>query len=441
MSNSKKNNKLFNINYILLWQGQFISRIGSQIYFIAMVLWVKDATDSASLLGLMGFITGVPAVIFSVIGGTFADRHSRKKIIVYSDLLSGVLMIILALLFYFANNFSLNLVIAFLLFTSSATSIISSYFIPAISAAIPDIVPKNKLASANSWSQSSHQFVAIFGLALGGLLFTLVGAPLLVLINGITFVFSAISEMFIKIPQNIPKKKESWVEKYKDFKDETIDGYRYIFENSGLKKMVLSSVMINFFSTPIILLLPFFVDLFLHLDDSWLGYLLAISSVGTLLGLMSAGLFEIVPKKRVIIVLFFILISGVFDIFIGIFHTLIPVVILMFLSGFTTGYIQVHISTILQTSTPSEKRGRVFGFLGTLTGALIPLGMGVGGFIADMTNKNIPLIYIVCGVLITVLSIYLINSPDVKSFLSIDYEGSNEIGEKTEIKEEESQID
>ena len=87
MNNSDTNIKLFNKNYFLLWQGQFMSRIGSQVYLIAMIIWIKEATDSASLLGLMGFIGGIPAVIFSIIGGVFADRHSRKKIIVFTDII------------------------------------------------------------------------------------------------------------------------------------------------------------------------------------------------------------------------------------------------------------------------------------------------------------------------------------------------------------------
>jgi len=411
-----------------------------------MVLWIKEATDSASLLGTIGFITGIPAVIFSVIGGTFADRHSRKNIIVFCDLINGFLMLVLAFLFYYSPGSSLNLVIGFLLFTSVATSIVGSYFTPAISAAIPDIVPKKQLASANSWSQSSHQFVAIFGMAMGGVLFTLLGAPILILINGVTFIFSAISEMFIIIPQKIPDKLESWKERYKSFFAETAEGYKYIFSNSGLKKLVLISVLINFFSAPIILLLPFFIDIFLNLDDSWLGYLLAISAVGTLLGLVFAGMYKVSVKRRVLLILSFIFVGGFFNILIGIFHSLVSVIVLMFLGGFVTGFIQVHISTILQTSTPSDKRGRVFGFLGTISGSLIPLGLGLAGIIADLTNKNIPVIYIACGAIIVVLSFYLVMSSDVKSFLSIEYEDSKEklnesVNEEEKLPEEVSDVE
>jgi len=435
-----KTTKLFNKNFFLLWQGQFISRIGSQVYFIAMIIWIKEATDSASLLGIMGFIAGIPAVIFSIIGGTYADRHSRKKIIVYSDFISGVIMIILALLFYFLID-SMPLIIGFLLFTTVATSIISSYFTPAISASIPDIVPKSKLTSANSWSQASQQSVAIFGLALGGVLYALLGAPLLILLNGLTFIFSSLSEMFIDIPQTIPQKKESWKEKIKDFKNDIVEGFQYVWARAGLKKLVLTSVLINFFAVPIALLLPFYVDIVLHLEEVWLGYLLSISAVGGLIGYLVAGIYKFTPKKRALILLLFIFLDGVFYILLGVFATIIPVIVILFFSGFVAGYVQVHIYTILQISTKSETRGRVFGFIGTISGALIPIGMGLAGFVADLTNKNIPLIYKTSGIIILIISFVIIQSKDIKEFLSINTNVEDEEEKlNTKINSDEIQI-
>ncbi len=428
--------KLFNKNFVLLWQGQFISKIGSQIYFIAIILWVKETTESASLLGMIGLIAGIPAVVFSVIGGTFADRHSRKKIIVFSDLLNGLVMLILALLFFFVKDYSLSIVVGFLLFTTVFTSIVSSYFSPAVSASIPDIVPAKGLAGANSWLQSTHQVVTITGMAIGGLLYSWLGAPLLILANAITFLFSGISELFIKIPQKIPEKKDTIKEKFKDFKNDTIEGYNYVWEKTGLKKLVLTSVLANFFSVPIALLLPFYIDISLQLGNDWLGYLLAISALGALIGFIIAGAVKVSPKSREVIILLCIFLDGVLYILLGSFTILWAVILILMLSGLFSSFVQVHIFTILQASTESVKRGRVFGFIGTISGALIPIAMGLAGFIADATNKNIPIIYIFSGAAVVFISFYLIMSKDIRSFLALDYVNTDEqLEEKKDVEE------
>ncbi|MGB2959004.1 MAG: MFS transporter, partial [Bacteroidota bacterium] len=100
--------KLMNINYVLLIQGQFISRVGASLTAMVLLLWVKDATGSASLMGLMSMVSTIPAVLFGVIGGTWADRHERRKIIAYCDILAGVALLGLAVLFtHYPDNTAL----------------------------------------------------------------------------------------------------------------------------------------------------------------------------------------------------------------------------------------------------------------------------------------------------------------------------------------------
>ncbi len=438
--NSKSKIKLFNKNFFLLWQGQFVSKLGSQVFFVAMVLWIKDLTQSASLLGLLGFISGIPAIIFSVVGGTYADRHSRKKIIVWSDFLSGIITILLAILmFYFPSE--KMLLLSFVFFVAIASSIIQSFFNPAISAAIPDIIPSEKLTSGNGWVQSTQQFSSIVGWAIGGALYVILGAPLLVLINAITFIFSAVSEIFISIPQKIPEAKKLWKDKLETFKLDLISGFKYIWQKAGLKKLVLASVFLNFFAAPIFLLLPFYISNNLKLNDDWFGYLVAISSVGSVVGYLFAGIVKFSGKNRALTLLIFMFLSGVVYILLGSFLTLVPAIVIFFLSGFFSGYIQVQIFTILQITTDANKRGRVFGFLGTISAALAPIGMGLGGVIADFTNKGIPNIYIGCGIIITLLIIVIFPDKDVRKFLShTDNEIESEDSSGEKFREQNSDI-
>ena len=79
---------------MLQWQGQTVSRVGSQLFSAAMVFWIKRTTGSASIIGLISLVAGLPGVLLIPIGGVVADRYSRRKIMIISDLLRGLALLV-----------------------------------------------------------------------------------------------------------------------------------------------------------------------------------------------------------------------------------------------------------------------------------------------------------------------------------------------------------
>ena len=410
--------KLFNKNYLLLWQGQSVSRLGSQMYYMAMVIWITNQTGSASLLALMGVIGAIPALIFTSVGGTFADRFSRKKIIIISDILKGLAILSLAYLFYFYYD-STQLIITWLMAVVAFSSIVQSFFTPAISAVVPELVPKDKLTTANTLGQASVQISQIIGWSLSSTLYFIIGIPLLTLINGITFIFSAFSELFIKIPKRkVITTNENEIQE-NSFKSEFKEGLNYVWKNSGLKKLILGSVFITFFSTPIILLLPFYLKVTLQINESFLGILFSINALGILSGSIIASMMKGSGGNKAKIIILFMMLNAINPILLGVTKNVIFASVLLFLGGLWAGFIQVNIRTILQLKTKSSIRGRVFGVVGTLAGALTPIAMAFSGVLADLTNKNIPLIYSVSGTIMIIITIIVWFSNDIRTFLTI----------------------
>jgi len=413
--------KLLNRNFFLLWQGQFVSRLGSQVVLIALVFWIKHATGSAALMGLIQMISSLPAVILGPVGGTFADRYSRRRIIILSDVLRGIAILSLAGLMFMVPE-ATGAILVWLSAVLIFSSLITTFFNPAISAAIPDLVPKSRIASANSLGQLSFQLSVFIGQGLGGTLFRLLGAPVLFLIDGLTYLFSAVSESFITIPQAVPEKSSRWQEQFLEFKRDMLEGFRYIWNRTGLRELVFVSALLTFFTVPVITLLPFYVEDFLQAKADWYGFLLAAAGFGSLIGYIVAGSVKLSGKARGKWMVTFIILESAGYGLLGLVKDPVTAMVLAFLGGATGGFVTVNMTTILQITTPGEIRGRVFGLLGTLSGSLAPIAMGLAGVVADLVGQNIPLIYLSCGAIMAVLSLAVLLNRHVRDFLACELE-------------------
>lgn len=414
---TQKPTKLFNRNYFLLWQGQTVSRLGTQVFSIALALWIKDATGSATQMGLVLMLSSLPAVILGPIGGAFADRFSRRKIIIFTDVINGIAFVALAGLMSFAPN-ATEVILVGLFIVSALSGILSAFFSPAISAAVPDIVPTNRLATANSLGQLSQQLAVFFGQGLGGTLYRVLGATVLFFFNGITYLFSAASETFITVPQVFPEKVSSWRAQLRQFWSEVAEGFYYIWENGGLRELVLVSALLNFFTAPILLLLPFYVEDVLQAPVDWYGFIIAAYGVGALIGYVAAGAVKVSSTMRARLMIFFILLEAGGYGLLAFVDTPLVALGLSVLGGFAGGYVTVNITTLLQFTTPGPIRGRVFGLLATISGAITPISMGISGIVADLLDQNIPLIYLVCGITMAGLTLLLALSKQFRQYLA-----------------------
>src|SRR5262249_25029060 len=130
---STRPTKLLNRSFVLLWLGQAVSQLGSQVYVIAMVFWIKRATGSARVIGSMLMVSGILNIILSGVGGAFADRHSRRKIIIYSDAVRGILVLSLAGLLYLTPG-ATKTILVWLMGVMVCMSVTAAFFGPAMSA-------------------------------------------------------------------------------------------------------------------------------------------------------------------------------------------------------------------------------------------------------------------------------------------------------------------
>ena len=411
--------KLLNKNFFLLWQGQLVSQLGDQAFAIAMLFWLKHATGSATIMGMVLMVSRIPSILLGPLAGTFADRHYRRTIIIVCDVINGIATVGLAMLIY-AQPDNTDLIVAALFVASLIGSTAGTFFRPAVSAAIPDIVPPERLAAANSMNQFSMQGAMFFGQGAGGVLFRIFGAPLLFLIDGLTFLFSAVSEMFISIPQTLPEKTKGWRQAIAVFKTDTMEGLRFVWRQPGLRTLFFAAALLNFFFTPIGLLLPFYVEDFLHAQADWFGYIIAAMGAGSMVGFMLAGALKLSGQARSVLMIASLVVLSLNIFQLGVFHITWVALGGMFISGIAAGFFNIGVMTILQITTPTEIRGRVFALLGTLAMGLTPISMGLAGVVTDLVNQNIPLIFMASGGITVVVTLVMATSGAFRRYLAFE---------------------
>lgn len=395
---------LFNRNFVLLWQGQLVSQLGNQAFFVAMMYWLMEATGSASLMGLLMMVSLLPSVLLGPFGGALADRHSRLRIIVTSDLIHGLLVVGLAALMFAAPD-NTGAIVTALFWVALLGGLLNSAFQPAITASIPDLVPPDKVAAGNSLNQFSSQASVLVGQAAGGLLYRALGAPFLFLIDGISYFVSAFSEAFIKIPQERPQERLSLKDTLTAYRKDTVVGIRYVWQRPGMRSFLTLAAGVNFFAMPVIVLLPFYVDERLGKGAEWYGFLLAALGAGSLIGYLVAGATPVPPKRRPFVIVTALLAMAVALAVVGLTNTPAIALVLFVGVGMFTGLINIFVLTLFQITTPGDMRGRIMALVIALSGAATPLGMALGGLLGDATGKNIPLVYFTCATLIALVTV------------------------------------
>ncbi len=408
-----------NKNFVLLWQGQFVSQLGSQAFTIAMMFWLKHATGSATVMGSIMMISMLPMVIMSPLGGTFADRYSRRKIIILCDLVHGASVLSLAVLMFAAPG-ATGLIVAWLTIVAVLSGVISAFFMPAVKAAVPSIVPAGKVAAANSFNEGSFQISTLVGQGAGGVLYRVLGAPVLFLIDGLTFLYSAVSEMFMDIPQTVPEKARNWREEFARFDAETREGLRYAWGRVGMRNLFVAAAVLNFFSMPFFILFPFYVEDVLGASPDWYGFLLAGYGGGSLLGYTFISSVGMSGRARGKLLVVFLVVVSVLLGALGFVDRPAVSLALMIAAGFISGVFNITTLTLIQQSTPEDKRGRMFGLLNTLVMGLAPVSMGLTGVVADLIGQNVSVMFIICGAVLVTVSLVVSANREFREFLSLE---------------------
>ncbi|MBI9014176.1 MAG: MFS transporter [Clostridiales bacterium] len=394
-------------NMILYTLGHSVSALGSIIYSFAIGLYVLNTTGSGLKFAITLLVSFLPSMLMTPFAGVFADRFDKKKIVVSMDMLNGLLFIAF---FVFIFTFEMSILSVYI--TAFLTNVITAFFSIAFEAAKPQLVYKEHLQKLNAISQLIHAGTAIVGPILGGFVYVLMDIKTFILFNGLSFLLSAVTEMFIdfKFAGDTEVSKEPL--KFKQVLGSLNEGFHYIINQKVIMSSYVFFVGINvLMSLAVQVPLPYILNNHLNIGAKAYGIIFSFLPIGMIAGALIVGLVtKNINSKKLFIIISFA--AGILTIVMGLPYfipgltgTKVMIYIffaaLLFAFGMMISLIDVPFSTLIQVETDEKFLGRVWGILIPMIKVINPLGYILAGFLLEFVNPY--LIPLISGAIFTIL--------------------------------------
>ncbi|MBI3549469.1 MAG: MFS transporter [Elusimicrobia bacterium] len=360
-------------NFRLYFIGQLVSLTGTWMQSTAIMWLVYRLSGSSMLLGLVGFASQAPYILFGLFGGVAADRMDRRRLILLTQTASLIQALILAAL-TLTNAITVGQVLAL----SVALAVINAFDMPARQAYVVDLVDRADLSNALSLNSFMINASRIVGPAAAGFTVGLWGEGVSFLINAASFVAVIISVAMIRVPKNEAESDATLVEAVGHVRD----GVRYSMSDAGMSAIIFFLTAISVAGAPYTVLLPIFSDRILKFGASGLGLLAAASGVGAVASSIYLARRERPENLAREMTIAATLFGGSLLAFAA-SNNMIVSMALMAVTGWGMMISYVAASILLQHLTTNAMRGRVMSLFTMAFMGGTPLGSLAAGWIAE----------------------------------------------------------
>ena len=399
--------KLWNRDFILLLQGCAVSTIGDLMYSVAIGYWVYEQTGSSSLMGIMSAISMFVTMFLSPFSGSIVDKCNRKHVLVGMDLMQSIVMLTIGILAYLGRlNVAGVLIAAFL------AALGSVFYSPAVRTLMLDIIPHDDMVRGQSLFSGMDSLINMVGTAFSGVMVAFFGVPLIVVINGLSNLYSAISELFIRVPRTVQQGDPVTV---KGILRDSGAAVKAISSLPALKLFVPCAMILNLLGAgPLTLVLPFCMEKGFTVD--MYGYLMSVWMVAALVCVVLLGSVKLTPKARFWVMAAGFSLSGVFLILAYLSGRFIAVCILAFMGSFLNTAGNSIFNASLMLALPEENRGAILGFIQSASVGGTALSAVVYGVLGDLFPLS--LVFALGTAISLVPMLYLCLHPLTKEFVT-----------------------
>ena len=384
-------------NFRLFWIGAFLSNVGTWMQAVAQGWLVLHLTNSPFWLGLDAFMATAPGFVLTLLGGVFADRIDRRRLLLYTQVVAGLAALTLAALVA-TSVVNRWMVLGFSFVTGCCMSLAS----PSYLAMTYDLVGREDLANAIAMNSTQFQLSRVVGPALAGVAFRVFGLAGCFFANGLSFIAVVAALGMVRMEPRLKSPAAS--EKRRAIWRDLVEGIRYVRNRPRVSSLLLLSGVNSLFGAPYFSLVPIYARDIFHLGETGLALMMGTAGAGAFFGaLLVAYLGDFRRKGWFVLcgaILFGICISGF-----AVASRLTMSLMFLFGLGFALVVSIAITNTLLQKLVTDQMRGRVMSmfllsFMGTMPIGNILAGtasqhfgpqhtLAVGGFVVTMVATGV----------------------------------------------------
>ena len=380
--------KLWNKNFSLLIIGQTMSIFGNMILSWALPFYILDISNSAAIFGLVLSVPYISLIIMSPIGGIMADRLRKQRIMFWLDLTTVIIIIL-----YMAASGLIAAAVPLIIVKLLALNAIQGMYMPAVQAAVPALVPSDKLVPANAAVTVINSLSSLVAPAAAGILYGKFGLFPILVISVICFALTAVMDLLINIPYKKQSNPGSVVQM---IKNDMSEAFLFIIKEKPIfvKCVIVVFVFSITIASMIIVGLPVLITKNLNMTMDMVGISSSIMMVGGLLGGILAGVLGTrLTIQKVYLPLLFCCISILPMGFVFLFNAsaLMTYIIITAASALALMSVQVfsiQIMAYIQGETPPKLIGKVMSILVILPFMANALGQLLLGVLFEQFSES-----------------------------------------------------
>jgi MFS family permease len=361
-------------NFRLFWSGAFLSNTGTWMQAVAQGWLVLQLSNSPFWLGVDAFMSTAPGLLFTLVGGVFADLIDRRKLLIYSQIVAGLAALVLGTLVV-TGVVKVWMILGLSFVTGCCMSIAG----PSYMALVFDLVGREDLANAIALNSTQFQLARALGPVAAGVGFKVFGLAGCFFANGLSFAAVVIGLTMVRYDQTLnPKQRENERIGRGEFFHNLVEGFRYVASRRRVSMLLIISAVTSLFGAPYIAMSPVFARDVLHLGETGLALLMGTAGAGALFGALFLAYLGDFRRKGWFVLggdLGFALCLIGFSLATNV----IVSIVFLFALGFGIVCSVAVTNTLLQKLVTDEMRGRVMSlFMLSFIGAM-PIGNLIAG--------------------------------------------------------------
>lgn len=361
--------------YLIFWLSQALSQLGSSMTGFALILWAYAREGSAMTVSLMTFFHYIPYILASLFAGNIVDHHSKKKIMLISDSAAavcsaGILCLYMGNALQIWNIYMANGIIGFL----------SAFQEPAAAVAVGKLVPREKWTQVSGMQSFSTNLVMVLSPVLAASVYVLGGLRLILILDLGSFLFAFLVLFFVvTIPEELLREGTK-----RTRLAGCGEGVRYLMRNRGIFSVILTMALLNFFSrlTYENILSPMILSRSAN-DSVALGVVNAVMGIGGIVGgiLVSTGKGKTGGAKSIYLSAMLSFLLG--DVMMGLGRNVWVWSFAGLAASLPIPFINAGQTVIFYRNVPETMQGRIFAVRNAIQFSSIPVGVLLGGYLAD----------------------------------------------------------